>query len=106
MLSRPSEKAILQSQRSLELALRQATIKAIRGALEESASSALLRYMNFPPPISADKIHARLYDLLDSGAIVLEKRIIAELYRQFDLHYTERPGFDFELMVAKGMARL
>jgi len=106
MLGRSSERARLENQRFFESALRDSTINAIRGALDESASSALLFYMRFPPPISADKIHARLFDLFDSGSIVLEKRIIADLYRRFDFHYSERSGFDFERMAAEGMARL
>jgi hypothetical protein len=106
MLRRSSERERLHTQRRFESALMGSTVRAIRGALDESSSSALLFYLKFASPISAEKIHERLYGILDSGAIVLEKRIVAELYGRFNFHYSERNGFDFERMLAEGRARL
>ena len=104
MLSRYGESASPEGQRFFQLALRDSTIRAIRDALEESAASALLHFLSSSPPISAEKIHTMLNDLLDSGAVVIERRIILELYKKLDLRYSERLGFDFERMAAEGLA--
>lgn len=73
----------------------------LRHVMGEVGLKAILLNMEFGHYMDdLGEFHRGLHSILDSGALVLERAIVKELFSRLDLPYEEKSDFDFAEYVA------